>query len=128
MRRLLRVRLPWIIVILCWAHRINLVVGDILRLNLTFLEAVKHAKEVIKWFNIHRGALALLRAAQKFSYNGKLYALVLPAVTRWTAHYLSTVRLLKLKGAVKPCCSRHEDACWFVLVRNVRLSRKLSLS
>jgi hypothetical protein len=110
MRRLLRVRLPWMIVVLCWAHQINLIVGDILRLKLTFLGAVKHANEVIKWFNVHGTALALLRAEQKFSYDGKFYALVLPVVTRWTAHYLSITRLLKLKGPVKSCCSRHEDA------------------
>jgi hypothetical protein len=102
MRRLLRVHLPWIIVILCWVHQINLVVGDILWLKLPFLKAVKHAGKIIKWFNSHDVAHALLHAEEKFSYNSKCYALVLPVVTR---HYLSTMRLLKLKGAVKMCCS-----------------------
>ena len=100
----------WMIVVLCWAHQINLIVGDILRLKLDFLQAISLSQEVIKWFNGHDAALTLLRTEQKFTFNGKFYALILPVVTRWTAHYLSTTRLLKLKGAVKSCCARHEDA------------------
>jgi hypothetical protein len=110
MRRLLKMFLVWIIVVLCWAHQINLIVGDILRLKLDFLRAISLSLEVIKWFNGHDAALTLLRTEQKFTFNGKFYALILPVVTRWTAHYLSTTRLLKLKGAVKSCCARHEDA------------------
>lgn len=110
MRRLLRAFLIWMIVVLCWAHQINLVVGDILRLKLDFIQSISLSLEVIKWFNGHDGALGLLRTEQKLTFNGKFYALILPVVTRWTAHYLLTTRLLKLKGAIKSCCSRHEDA------------------
>lgn len=40
MRRLLLVQMPWLITILCWAHQINLVVGDYLSLKLPFQEFV----------------------------------------------------------------------------------------
>jgi len=33
MRRLLSVQMPWLIVILCWAHQMNLIVGDYFRLG-----------------------------------------------------------------------------------------------
>jgi hypothetical protein len=85
-------------------------VGDILRLKLDFLQVISLSLEVIKWFNGHDNALMLLCTEQKLTFNRKFFALILPVVTRWTAHYLSTTRLLKLKGAVKSCCSRHEDA------------------
>jgi hypothetical protein len=110
MRRLLRTSLIWMIVVLCCAHQINLIVGDILRLKLDFLQAISLSLEVIKWFNGHDNALTLLRTEQKLTFNRKFFALILPVVTQWTAHYLSTTCLLKLKGAVKSCCSCHKDA------------------
>jgi len=48
MRRLLRMFLIWMIVVLCWAHQINLIVGDILHLKLDFLHAISLSLEVIK--------------------------------------------------------------------------------
>lgn len=110
MRRLLRAYFAWIIVIVCWAHQINLVVGDFLKLKLNFLEAVGLALDVVKWFNNHSAALDLLQREQKFTYDGNCFALLLPVVTRWTAHYLSVTRLLKVKGAVIHCASRNREA------------------
>ena len=113
MWRLLKMFLTWMIVVLCWGHQINLIVGNILHLKLDFLHTISLFLEVIKWFNGYDAAHALLWMEQKFTFNGKFYALILrflPVVTRWTAHYLSTTRLLKLKEAVKSCCARHKDA------------------
>jgi hypothetical protein len=109
-RRLLRLLFAWMIVLVCWAHQINLVVGDFLRLKLPFLESIPLALDVVKWFNNHGAALALLQTEQRFTYHGKIFALILPVITRWTAHYLSVTRLLKVKGAVTSCCNRNEDA------------------
>lgn len=109
MRQLLKLWYLWIIVLVCWAHQINLVVGEILCLKLPFLDAIKNSLEVIKWFNSHGTALALLQSEQRFSYSGKAWALILPVVTWWTAHYLSCSRLLKVKGAVRSCCSQNEE-------------------
>ncbi|KAF8062590.1 ribonuclease H-like domain-containing protein [Lyophyllum atratum] len=99
MRRLLLRRFPWIMVLVCWAHQINLVVGDFLTLKYDLLLVIVECLEVIKWFNNHSAALALLEQEMKFTYDGKAWALILPVITRWTAHYLSTTRLLKVKGA-----------------------------
>ena len=109
MRRLLKLLFLWIIVIVCWAHQINLVVGDFLRLKLPFLKSVSQSLEVVKWFNNHGAALALLQTEQKLTYEGKTFALLLPAITHWTAHFLSVSRTLKVKNALKTCCVRHEE-------------------
>jgi hypothetical protein len=97
------------IVLVCWAHQINLIVGGILHLKIPFLDAIKDSLEVIKWFNSHSTALALLHNEQWFSYGGKVWALILPVVTQWTAHYLSCSHLLKVKGAVRSCCTRNVE-------------------
>jgi hypothetical protein len=81
MQRLLRMSLIWMIVGLCWAHQINLIVGDILRLKLNFLQAISLSKEVIKWFNGHDNTLTLLCTEQKLTFDGKFFALILPGVT-----------------------------------------------
>jgi hypothetical protein len=69
------------IVVLCWAHQINLIVDDILRLKLDFLQAISLSQEVIKWFNGHDNTLTLLRTEQKLTFDGKFFALILPVVT-----------------------------------------------
>ncbi|KAF8800436.1 hypothetical protein BYT27DRAFT_7216943 [Phlegmacium glaucopus] len=43
MRRLLLVLMPWLIIILCWAHQINLIVGDYLSLKLPFQDCIPKA-------------------------------------------------------------------------------------
>ncbi|KAM6497447.1 hypothetical protein JOM56_007920 [Amanita muscaria] len=47
MRRLLLALMPWLIIVLCWAHQINLIVGDYLSLKLPFQDCVP--KALISW-------------------------------------------------------------------------------
>jgi len=96
--------------LVCWAHQINLVVSDFLGLRVYFLEAMGQALDVVKWFNNHGGALDLLQKEQRFTYEGKCFALLLPVVTRWTAYYLSITQLLKVWGAVVHCSSWSREA------------------
>ena len=42
----------------------------------------------------------MLREAQK-AQEGSVLALILPALTRWTSHYLSATRLLKLEHTIR---------------------------
>lgn len=108
MRRLLRDLMPWLIVILCWAHQINLVVGDYLSLKLPFQDCVPKALMVIKWMNNHSRALGLFRQEQIFTYQ-KVLALILPVITRWTAHYLSLRRLLTVEKVLKVAWLKHSE-------------------
>lgn len=109
MRRLLVVLFPWLIVILCWAHQINLVVGDCLAVRWSVMEDINRALEIVKWFNNHGTALELLRQEQAITFDGLTWALILPVITRWTAHYLALSRILKLKKPLQICWTRHEE-------------------
>lgn len=107
MRRLLHEEWLWIIVLVCWAHQINLVVGDLLKLKLPFLTSVSKSLEIVKWFNNHNFALYVFQEEQKITYQGKTWSLILPAITRWTCHYLSSSRLIKVSSALRLVCIRH---------------------
>ena len=61
MWRLLLELMPWLIIIVCWAHQINLIVGDYLGLKTDFLSCVPKALLVIKWMNNHSCALGIFR-------------------------------------------------------------------
>jgi hypothetical protein len=47
------------------------------------------ALDVVKWFNNHSQALDKLQIEQIITYDSKSWSLILPVITRWTAHYLS---------------------------------------
>ena len=47
MRRLLLALMPWLIIILCWAHQINLIVGDYLSLKLPFQNYIQKTLMII---------------------------------------------------------------------------------
>ncbi len=64
MQHLLLGLMPWLIIILCWAHQINLIVGDYLTLRLPFQGCVPQALAVIKWMNNHSRVLELFRQEQ----------------------------------------------------------------
>jgi hypothetical protein len=100
MRRLLLGLMPWLIIIVCWAHQINLIVGDYLGLRVDFLACVPKALHVIKWINNHSRALGIFRREQLQTFN-KILSLILPVITRWTAHYLSLRRLLEVEAPMK---------------------------
>jgi hypothetical protein len=108
MRRLLTMSMPQLIITLCWAHQINLIVGDYLALKSPFLDCVPQALKVIKWMNNHSRALGLFRQEQQFTYQ-KVLALIFPVVTRWTAHYLSLKRLISLETALKVSWLKYGD-------------------
>ena len=108
MRRLLLVLMPWLIIMLCWAHQINLIVGDYLSLKLRFQDCVLNALKVIKWMNSHSRALGLFCQEQLYIYQKSL-ALILSVITQWTAHYLSLHRLLTVEKALRLTWLKHSD-------------------
>ncbi|KIK76263.1 hypothetical protein PAXRUDRAFT_110784, partial [Paxillus rubicundulus Ve08.2h10] len=88
MRCLLVQKMPHLVVVDCWAHQINLIVGDIFKIKHHFVQIINDTLEVVKWFNNHGQALGLLQDAQMAKF-GQILALILPVLTRWTSHYLS---------------------------------------
>ncbi|KAI0309443.1 ribonuclease H-like domain-containing protein, partial [Amylostereum chailletii] len=101
MRRMLRDKMPWIFVIDCWAHQMNLVVGDIFKtIGTSFASVVDDALDIVKWFNNHTLALGLLKDIQ-FTQLKKVLCLILPVITRWTTHYQAVRRLLELQTPLR---------------------------
>lgn len=74
----------------------NLVISDYFKVKLTHIRVIDLALEVIKWFNNHSRALGMLRREMEEQL-GKVFALILPVITRWTSHFLACQRLLKVQ-------------------------------
>ncbi|KDN35540.1 hypothetical protein RSAG8_11497, partial [Rhizoctonia solani AG-8 WAC10335] len=95
--RAMRVRLhrerPHILVFDCWAHQVNLIVGDVLKLNSELVKTGEQAIEIIRWMLHHSRLLALLHHEQ-LRLTGTTHAFNIPCITRWTAHFLSFTSLL----------------------------------
>src|SRR6266702_1834871 len=108
MRRLLLGLMPWLVVLVCWAYQINLIVGDYLSLRIDFLTCLPKAFLVIKCMNNHSRALGIFRWEQLQTYN-KILALILPIITRWTAHYLSLHQLLDIEIPIRACWMKYSQ-------------------
>ncbi|QRV84724.1 hAT family dimerization protein [Ceratobasidium sp. AG-Ba] len=95
--RAMRVRLhrmrPHILVFDCWAHQVNLVVGDILRLKSGLVRTAADAIDIIKWMLNHSYLLGLLHEEQVRA-TGRTHSFSVPSITRWTAHFLSFSSLI----------------------------------
>ncbi|KAH6866158.1 ribonuclease H-like domain-containing protein [Coprinopsis sp. MPI-PUGE-AT-0042] len=109
MRRLLLSIKPWLLIFPCWAHQLNLVVGDLFKADDAILLHVNEAIELVKWFNSHSRGLGLLNVEQASLAGGKVLALILPVISRWTAHFCSLSRLLNVKGPVQAAWAKYED-------------------
>ena len=96
MHRLLHKKMWWLIVVLCWAHQINLIISDYLCLASPILDCITIAQAIIHWMNNHSCALGLSRQEQLQSYQ-KFLTLIYPVIMWWTVHYLSLRHLLNLK-------------------------------
>ncbi|PCH37394.1 hypothetical protein WOLCODRAFT_84289, partial [Wolfiporia cocos MD-104 SS10] len=120
MRRLLHNLFLWIVVVACWAHQLNLVVSDYIKLKLPFMAVFDCTVEVIKWFNNHSQALRMLKEETKARL-GKAYALVMSVITRWTTHYLSCRRLLLLETPMRTLAVSANEV--LVLCGEIRLKR-----
>ncbi|KAI0728452.1 ribonuclease H-like domain-containing protein [Fomitopsis betulina] len=94
-------RMPWLFVVDCWAHQINLVTGDVLkRAASMFKDLLDDALEVIKWFNNHMRMLGILKDTMEEKF-GKALCLILPVITHWTSHYLAVQRLIDVERAFR---------------------------
>ena len=108
-KRLLGEAFLWMIILVCWAHQINLVVGDLLGLDHKLINVIEIALEIIKWFNGHSDPLHWLNVEQELTYRKSL-TIFLPVVTRWLAHYHTITRLLKIERSVRALWYRKQDA------------------
>lgn len=85
-----------------------MILGDFLKANKDIAAAIDDAMTIANWFISHSFALGVLNEEQALLYT-VILALILPVITRWTAHYCSTVRLLRLKKAITITVIKHEE-------------------
>ncbi|KDQ55684.1 hypothetical protein JAAARDRAFT_208479 [Jaapia argillacea MUCL 33604] len=84
----------------CYAHQINLIVGDYFKASAWFFVYAEKANELIRWLRSRAYLLALLRDIQLRVYH-KTYAVLRAVITCWTAHYLAYRRLLRIKSSIE---------------------------
>ena len=93
-------------------HRIykglTVLISRLAALKRSFQDCVAKALVVIKWMNNHSRALGLFLQEQVFTYH-KFLALILPVITRWTAHFFSLRRLLTVEKALKFAWLKHSE-------------------
>ncbi|KAJ7060274.1 hypothetical protein C8F01DRAFT_1084035 [Mycena amicta] len=98
---------PNLITTPCWAHqfKINLVVGECIKLKISCLKYLDPLLAIIKWFLNHSRALGLLKEAQKlteqFKKTNRILTLILLVISRWIYHFLATRRMLVLSPAIR---------------------------
>ncbi|QRV77917.1 hypothetical protein RhiJN_05932 [Ceratobasidium sp. AG-Ba] len=102
--RAMRVRLvkerPELIQLDCWAHQLNLVLGDLFKIKSELVSSGSDAHRVVKWFLSHTRAFALLQGQQTKS-GGRAHSYILANITRWTSHCLSIQSLVDDEGPMR---------------------------
>ncbi|EKM49946.1 uncharacterized protein PHACADRAFT_51974, partial [Phanerochaete carnosa HHB-10118-sp] len=107
MRKALQLERPDLIIMQCYAHQINLVVGDYFKKSsANFLEASAEADQVIRWLRSKTQVLAILRKVQEEQGVSSPLTVIRAVLTRWTSHYLAYRRLLDLKNWITQVISQ----------------------
>ncbi|QRW20585.1 hAT family dimerization protein [Rhizoctonia solani] len=99
---------PELLLFDCWAHQIQLVVGDVLKLKNDLVAAGNNAQEIAKWFILHSQALGLLHNEQ-VKATGRSCMYTVPNLTCWTSHYITAQGLLDDRGPLQATVALHHD-------------------
>ncbi|KAF9782369.1 hypothetical protein BJ322DRAFT_1009694 [Thelephora terrestris] len=84
----------------CYAHQVNLVVGDYFKSQASVLDSADNATELISWLRSKTQILASLREVQVKYGENAVKAVIRAVLTRWTAHYQAYARLLDLHSVL----------------------------
>lgn len=100
-RRLIRLERQSLIVLPCYAHQINLIVGDYFKkCGPIFSDISACADQLITWLRSKTFVLGKLREIQEELHQSPL-SVIRAAITRWIAHYLAYRRLLDLRDILR---------------------------
>ncbi|CAB4419430.1 unnamed protein product [Rhizophagus irregularis] len=102
-RRRLRISNRAIVFLPCFAHQINLCVGEIFKESTELKVALNNAIRLTTYFRNpnHKFFIAKLREQQKITYDGKIYALAASGETRWNSYYEVCSSLLRTQQALQ---------------------------
>ncbi|KAF5350685.1 hypothetical protein D9756_008505 [Leucocoprinus leucothites] len=90
---------PSVVVLDCYAHQINLVVGDYFKHGCDFLEYTDMAESLITWIRSKTMLLGLIQEEQ-IRQNKRPTTIIRPVLTHWTAHLRAYERLLDTEGVL----------------------------
>ncbi|KAJ6632431.1 hypothetical protein B0H10DRAFT_1938054 [Mycena sp. CBHHK59/15] len=90
---------PWVVVLDCYAHQINLIVGDYFKANSVYMAFVDQAVELISWLRSKTLVLALIQEAQE-GLGERPSAIIRAVITCWTAHYQAFRQLQQVQSAL----------------------------
>ncbi|THH14935.1 hypothetical protein EUX98_g9540 [Antrodiella citrinella] len=91
----------------CWAHQINLVVGDYFKVTTPILTYSEKATNLISWLRSRTIILALLRQIQIDSRRDVL-TILRAVLTRWTSHLRAYQRLLDVLPSLRVMVAAEE--------------------
>ncbi|KAE9395217.1 hypothetical protein BT96DRAFT_1044832 [Gymnopus androsaceus JB14] len=91
----------------CFAHQINIIVGDYFKVDKGFMKFSKQATELITWIQSKTYVLALIQDAQ-VSANVPVVTVIRAVLTRWTSHYLAFRRLLEMQATLEFTITRDQ--------------------
>ncbi|KAG1722171.1 uncharacterized protein EDB91DRAFT_1240243 [Suillus paluster] len=108
---------PWFVAPDCFAHQVNLVVGDYYKVPSTslFLQYMKKATDLITWLRSKTMVLSMLRDIQKAlnaanpSQMQQVLSIIHAVLTCWTAHYLAFRCLLDLRTTLDILAKQERD-------------------
>ncbi|EXX77471.1 hypothetical protein RirG_023440 [Rhizophagus irregularis DAOM 197198w] len=98
----LRLKYVHITFLPCFAHQMNLFVGEIFKESEKFKQVSIKAIKIVLYFksSLHKYFIRQLRTLQKESY-GKYVQIAIGNDTRWNSHYECFRTLIKSKGALR---------------------------
>ncbi|KAH7919498.1 hypothetical protein BV22DRAFT_1090514, partial [Leucogyrophana mollusca] len=114
-RKRLVKQFPWLVAPDCYAHQINLIVGDYFKAPVVtiYKDYTKKATELITWLRSKTIVLSLLRdiqvALNQSAQRHRVLSVIRAVLTRWTAHFLAFRRLLDLKWALDILVKQEND-------------------
>ncbi|GAA6037886.1 hypothetical protein JCM8097_005087 [Rhodosporidiobolus ruineniae] len=98
-RRQYLVKNPHVIVVPCYAHQLQLVIGDVFKQSEVLAKADKLVQTFVVWARSHSRVIGLLNRFRKEAGQPPL-VFVLPGTTRWTSNLAAAKRLLELKESL----------------------------
>ncbi|RGB32841.1 hypothetical protein C1646_669813 [Rhizophagus diaphanus] len=98
------------IFLLCMAHQMNLVFGDIFKESVKYKEISTKAIRIVSFFHITSYFAGNLRDEQMLNYN-KIIVLTRPGDTCWNSYYFCFHSLLKTEAALKSLVAKYFPQC-----------------
>ncbi|PKY61299.1 hypothetical protein RhiirA4_449822 [Rhizophagus irregularis] len=101
-RRKLRISNRKITFLPCFAHQLNLCIGEVFKESTDLKVSMNHAIKLATYFRNanNKFFIAKLRDQQKITY-GKYYTLAVPGETRWNSYYEVCTSVLRIQQALQ---------------------------